>query len=465
MNLHDTIGAIATPNGVGAISIIRVSGTTSIEICDSVFKSKNPKKKLIDQKSHTLHFGVIYSGDQVIDEVLVSVFRNPKSFTGENSIEISCHASPYIQQEILELLQQNGVRIAEPGEFTFRSFMNGKLDLIQAESIADIIASQSKSSHQIAINQMRGNFSNELQQLRKKLIELLSCIELEIDFVEEDIKFSHRNDLENTLNDLKIRLNHLISSYQLGNVLKFGVPIVIIGQPNVGKSTLMNVLLNETRCIVSDIPGTTRDSIEEIINLQGIQFRFIDTAGIRKTDDIIESLGIEKTYQKAKSASIILYVYDENQTDHDQISVDLKLLENKNLDLILCKNKIDLKDQKNIDLQFITLNFKSVDSIKISAKNKKNLDLLKSILVKKVLHNEILDSDTILTNRRHLDILNEINDSIRVVFNNLKSEISLDVLAFNLKNVLKSFGKLTGESFDVDQDILGTIFSKFCIGK
>lgn len=466
MYLKDTIGAISTANGIGAIAIIRISGSNSIKICDSIFKSKNQKKKIVNQKSHTIHFGTIYFNNEIIDEVLISIFKEPHSFTGENVVEISCHASPYIQQKILELLYQKGVRHAEPGEFSFRSFMNGKLDLIQAEAISDLIASQSKILHQLAINQMRGSFSNELNELYKKLINFSALIELELDFSEENIKFVNRNKLKSILEELKIQINYLINSYKLGNVLKKGVPVAIVGRPNAGKSTLMNAIINENRSIVSSIPGTTRDSIEDIINLEGIEFRFIDTAGIHETNDIIEGLGIKKTYEKIKSASIIIYMYSETAINNKEIIEDLKSFKNKNAELIFCKNKIDLKNIKNFNIENLKICFKNITSIEISAKKKKNLNLLKSILIEKMINNKYFsNTNNIITNVRHLNLLIEINKSINIIFRDIEKNISEEILAFNLKNALNYIGKLIGKSIDVDKDILGTIFKNFCVGK
>lgn len=467
MYLKDTIGAIGTANGIGAIAIIRISGSNSIKICDSIFKSKNQKKKLINQKSHTIHFGIIYFNDEIIDEVLISIFKQPNSFTGENSIEISCHGSLYIQQKILEILYQKGVRTAEPGEFTFRAFINGKLDLIQAEAVCDLITSQSKILHQLAISQMRGFFSNKLHELYKKLINFSALIELELDFTEENIEFVNRNKLKYILTDLKSEINYFINSYKLGNVLKKGIPVVIVGRPNSGKSTLMNFIINENRSIVSPIPGTTRDSIEEIINLEGIDFRFIDTAGIHKTNDKIESLGIKKTYEKIKNASIIIYMYNEIEINNKEIIEDLISLKNKNAELIFCKNKIDLNNVINFDIDNIKIYFKNISSIEISAKKNQNLNLLKSILINKVKNNQYFNStnNIIITNVRHLNLLVNINKSINIIFRDIKKEISEEILAFNLKNALSNISKLIGKSIDIDKDILGTIFKNFCIGK
>lgn len=466
MYLKDTIAAIATPNGIGAIAIIRISGSNSIKVCDSIFKSKNKNKKLIDQPSHTIHFGIIYVKNDILDEVLISIFKKPNSFTGEDSIEISCHASPYIQNKILEILYEKGIRPAEPGEFTFRAFINGNLDLIQAESISDLIASESKSAHQLAINQMKGFFSTELNNLYNKLIHCSSLIELELDFSEENITFVNRNQLKNILKEIKIQINHLINSYKLGNVLKLGVSVVIVGRPNVGKSTLMNAILNENRSIVSSIPGTTRDSIEEIINLEGIQFRLIDTAGIHKTNNIIESLGIQKSYEKIKNASIILYMYNEKKITNKIIINDLISLKNKNAELIFCKNKIDLSNTKQFNIEQVKMFFKNINSIEISAKNKQNLNILNTTLINVVTNNPYYNNaNNILTNTRHLNLLLEIKKSINIITNNIQKKISEEILAFNLKNALDSIGKLIGKTIDIDKDILGTIFKNFCIGK
>lgn len=463
MNLNDTIGAIATGNG-GSISIIRVSGEKSIQICSEIFHPQNYKKKILLENSHTIHYGSIYYNNNLLDQVLISIFKKPKSFTGENIVEISCHASLYIQEKILEILQKKGMRIAEPGEFTFRAFMNKKLDLIQAESIVDIISSESEIMHKIAINQIKGNFSNELNKLRELFINFSSLIELELDFSEENIELLNRKDLKKILTKIQNRIKNLLNSYELGNVIKNGIPVVIIGKPNAGKSTLMNALLNENRVIVSNIPGTTRDSIEEVITLKGIDFRFIDTAGIHKSNNIIELIGIKKTYKKAKIASFIIYLYDFTISKYEHILEDLNLLNNKNAHLILCKNKIDLKNVLFPKIDF-NLNFKSVNLCEISAQNKKHLNILKSILTNTVLKTKELNSNIIITNARHLELLKKIDKSINKILLKLINENSLELLAYELKYILKYIGQITGHVIDNDKDILQNIFKKFCIGK
>lgn len=464
MNDVDTICAIATPNGIGAISVIRVSGKKSFEIIDGIFTSKS-KKKIFQTKTHTLHFGTLQDKEELIDEVLISVFKNPTSYTGEDSIEISCHSSPYIIQKILQLLIKKGARLANAGEFTQRAFLNGKLDLIQAESVADLIASNSEASHRIAINQMKGNFSKDLYEIREKLISFTALIELELDFSEEDVEFANREQLIILLNELEIRTSKLVQSFKLGNAIKNGVPVAIVGRPNAGKSTLLNALLNEERAIVSKIAGTTRDTIEEVYNVNGISFRFIDTAGIRATTDEIESLGIEKSFKKAKSAEIIVYLFDSKTTTKRDILDDIKVLENSNAHLIVAQNKIDENKKITISANdYSSFNFLTISLIDFSAKKKLFLDELKKLLISKILDENYLEANTIVSNVRHIECLTIINKTIPLVLEKLENKTSSELISFELKEILNQIGKLTGK-VDIDEDILGTIFGKFCIGK
>ncbi|MCB9202587.1 MAG: tRNA uridine-5-carboxymethylaminomethyl(34) synthesis GTPase MnmE [Flavobacteriales bacterium] len=465
MDFNDTICAIATPKGSGAIAVIRLSGSKTFDIIETVFAPKNKSIQLKKATTHTVHYGDFISDEnEFIDDVLISVFKNPKSFTGEDSLEISCHASPYIQQEILTQLQKQGARIANPGEFTMRAYFNGKMDLVQAESVADIIASQSKNAHTIAANQMKGSFSNELKQLRDKLINFTALIELELDFSEEDVEFANRNEFTKLLIEIQEKITPLIKSFRLGNAIKNGVPVAIIGRPNAGKSTLLNLLLNEERAIVSSVEGTTRDTIEETLNIDGTMFRFIDTAGIRKTEDEIESLGIKKSYEKAKNAEIIIYLYDAIKTNENQVFSDLQQIQNSQSHLIICQNKIDLSSETQLSRDELEDKFKSVSILSISAKNNVNISDLIGMLSKKTLESADIEKDIILTNSRHLEILTEISQTVDVIFQNIESGMSGELISFDLKSILKLIGKITGE-IDTDKDILGTIFGKFCIGK
>ena len=460
MFINDTICAQATANGTAAISIIRLSGENAIEICKKIFVSKNTN--FYDFKSHRIYFGNIQNGKNIIDEVLVSIFKAPNSYTGENSVEISCHGSAYICSKILELLIDNGARIAKHGEFTMRAFLNGKLDLSQAEAVADLISSNSKASHSLALSQMRGGFSNIIKDLRKELVNFASLIELELDFSEEDVEFADRKALTNLLDNLKYEITNLINSFAMGNVLKHGIPVAIIGKPNVGKSTLLNSLLNEEKAIVSEIPGTTRDSIEDILNINGITFRFIDTAGLRKSDDIIENIGIERTYQKLNQADIILYVVDIFETSVDEILASVEdfkqHIENKDKRIIIIANKTDLlmkTPQHFSDLL-------SLEVIFISAKRKENINLIAETLLKYVSTDTNPDK-TIISNLRHYEALSKTLDSINQIETGLINGIPGDLIAIDLKKALLHLGEITGEV--TNDEILTNIFANFCIGK
>lgn len=462
----ETICALATPTGPGAIAVIRLSGNKALEIGDAVFFKKKTKSEfqLSKAKSHTLHFGDIKDGNKIIDEVLIAVFKNPHSYTGEDTLEISCHGSVFIQQQIIKLLIAKGARMAEPGEFTLRAFLNGKLDLSQAEAVADLIASDSEASHQMAMQQMRGGFSKDIAELREKLINFAALIELELDFSEEDVEFANRDELRNLIENLRSRIKNLIDSFAAGNVFKNGVPVAIIGKPNAGKSTLLNTLLNEDRAIVSDIAGTTRDTIEEEINLNGVIFRFIDTAGIRNTADKVEAIGIEKTYEKISKAALVLYIFDVMNDSPELVKEDIQLIQQKtsssNIPIVIVGNKIDVTTLDNLKEKFKL----DIAPIYISAKCNFNIDELKEKLLS-LIDTGILKSDrTIVSNTRHLDALNKSLEALDMVLNGLDSHITGDFLALDIRKALQHLGEITGV-IDIDKDILGTIFSKFCIGK
>jgi tRNA modification GTPase len=454
-----TICALATAPGIGAIAIIRLSGEAAITICNKVFNGKD----LTQVETHTVHFGTIRDGDKVVDEVLVSVFKGKNSFTGENSIEISTHGSPYIQQQVIQLLIKNGAESAGPGEFTLRAFLNGKLDLSQAEAVADVIAANSETSHELAMQQMRGGFSNEIQKLRELLIHFASLIELELDFGEEDVEFADRDDLKALVTKLNSALTKLIHSFDYGNVIKSGVPVAIIGEPNVGKSTLLNALLNEERAIVSDIAGTTRDVIEDEINIKGIGFRFIDTAGIRETTDTIETLGIEKTFQKIDQASIVLLLVDASTITRAALDADIKKIsdriEGKNKRLIVIANKVDaMKDQEGLLKTFTGV--KNV--IFTSAKLKDNIKAIEEKLYDYI-QAGALNNDVVVTNARHYEALTKSNEALLKVLEGLDNNITGDFLAMDIRQALHYLGEITGDI--TTDDLLENIFSKFCIGK
>ena len=445
----DTICALATGGGISAIALLRISGDRSIEIVNKVF-SKNLTKK----ESHTVHFGNIIIDNKIIDEVVITIFKKNQSFTGEETVEISCHGSKYIQNKILEILINNGIRLANPGEYTMRAFKNGKLDLSQAESIADLIESESEAAHKTAIQHLRGGFSKKLKLLRQKLIDFASLIELELDFSEEDVEFANRNQLNNLLNELKSEINVLIDSFKLGNVIKNGIPVAILGAPNVGKSTLLNLLLNEDKAIVSDIAGTTRDSIEDEINIKGYNFRFIDTAGIRKTDDTIENLGIEKTINHADKSNIIIYLIDASQNIDNQLD-NIENLSNENQKKIIkVINKIDLN--KNLDIS-------TSEHILISAKENFGTDELKNRIFDFTNLNALDNNNTIVTNQRHYEQLKKTLSELKIAIEGLNNGLSGDLLAINIKQSLFHLGLITGEV--TTDDLLSNIFGKFCIGK
>ena len=453
----ETIIALATPSGMGAISVIRISGSKAISITEKLFKPKG-NKILSKQKSHTVHLGNLMKNNFVLDEVLVTIFNGPNSYTGEDTIEISCHGSTYIQQKIIDLYIENGIRVASPGEFTLRAFLNGKMDLNQAEAVADLIASENEGSHNLAIQQMKSGFSNDLKKLRSELLHFSSMIELELDFSQEDVEFAERNEFKKLINKITKELGDLINSFSSGNVLKNGIAVAIAGKPNAGKSSLLNTLLNEDKAIVSNIPGTTRDSIEDSLIIDGIKFRFTDTAGLRKTDDIIESKGIEKTKEKIRQAKILICLFDINDTNLDEISSDLESFKRKDLSVILVRNKIDLEiASKNLFKELKNLKF-----LEISANDNNSVNILKNKLLDEV---NILNphTDTIVSNSRHYQALINAMTAIKDVSNGLESNISGDLLSIDIRKSIEHLAEITGEI--TNDDVLGNIFSNFCIGK
>ena len=457
----DNILALASPPGTGAISLIRISGPESISIVDNIFDGIE-KIKLADLEENKVQLGYIMDNKRTIDKVLVTVFRNPKSYTGEDLVEISCHGSIFIQESIIQLLLNFDCRVAKPGEFTMRSFLNGKMDLSQAESVADLISSNSEASHKLAMNQMRGGFKSDINDLRTKLVNFASLIELELDFSQEDVEFANLKELNKLLNEISSSLKKLIDSFKTGNVIKNGIPIAIVGEPNTGKSTLLNSLLNEDRAIVSSIAGTTRDTIEDQINLNGVNCRFIDTAGIRSTDDEIESIGIERTFKKMAESEVIVFMIDYSVLDENKINyyVDyLNKIEDKfpNTKLITVLNKNDVKSNISVS------DLNKFNPIKISAKNKQNIESLTNEI--KIYINNLtsqIDNSTI-TNSRHYDLLNKTYDEIHKVKISISNNISSDLLAIDIKQAIYFLGELTGEISN--NEVLGNIFSKFCIGK
>ena len=472
---HDTIIALATASGNGPIAVLRVSGEKAITIADSLFRSIHEGKRLASQKSHTVHLGHIVENGRVIDEVLVSVFKNPNSYTGEEVVEISCHGSVYIQQEILQLFLRNGCRVANAGEFTLRAFLNGKMDLSQAEAVADLIASDNEASHQIAMQQMRGGFSSEISKLRQELLNFASLIELELDFSEEDVEFADRSQFKELIERITFVLKRLIDSFAVGNVIKNGIPVAIVGEPNVGKSTLLNALLNEERAIVSEIAGTTRDTIEDEISIGGIGFRFIDTAGIRETLDVVESIGIKKTFEKIDQAHVVIYlfeapsVFQENSKSADsfrKFKREIGELCNKypQKPILILANKIDqLSKDKLSQLDSYLQQLVDVQTIKISAKTGEGIEDLTDMLLNLINTGALKNNDTIVTNSRHYDALIKAFEEIQKVKYGLEIDLSGDLLAIDIRQALYHFGEITGEI--TNDDLLGNIFANFCIGK
>jgi len=450
---NDTIVALATAQGISAIAVIRLSGKDSFTITQKVFQGKN----LEDQPSHTLHFGNLRDGDHLIDEVLISVFKEPNSFTKENSVEISCHGSPVIIKEIIKALLKHGARLAEPGEFTKRAFLNGRFDLAQAEAVADLINAETDNARQAALNQMRGGFSREINTLREELIHFASLIELELDFGEEDVEFAKRDDLNRLIKRIQAYLQALIQSFDQGNVIKNGVPTVIAGKPNAGKSTLLNTLLNEDRAIVSDIPGTTRDVIEDEIVIGGINFRFIDTAGLRETQDVIEAMGVERTRERMKKASLIIYLFDLSVATLEEIHQEEDTLKALGIPYIKVGNKLDKAPAE------LTAALGKQDFIFISAESKLNIQELKDKILSHFHITTLKTGDVIVTNLRHYQNLLQTHESLDRVLGGLTQGITGDFLAMDIRQSLHYLGEITGAI--TTDDLLDNIFSKFCIGK
>ncbi|MCB9347617.1 MAG: tRNA uridine-5-carboxymethylaminomethyl(34) synthesis GTPase MnmE [Lewinellaceae bacterium] len=489
-NLTDTIVALATPSGVGAIGVIRLSGKDAIGIVNEVFHGKD----LAQQPTHTLHFGTLRNGEgRILDEVVVSLFVEPKSYTGENVVEVSCHGSGYILQEAIQLFIEKGARLAQPGEFTLRAFLNGRMDLSQAEAVADLIASSSRSSHAIALQQMRGGFSDEIQKLRQELLDFASLIELELDFAEEDVEFANRDELKKLVAKIQSIIHALIQSFKLGNVIKHGVNTVIAGRPNAGKSTLLNALLNEERAIVSEIAGTTRDTIEEVLNINGVQFRIIDTAGIREAEDTIEAMGVEKTMQKVAQSALLVYVFDVIRTQPEEVHADLAKLIHENVHVLVVANKMDLNPytkredyfgksevgsrkaeegdeevgswksegaEGTSDFQLPTSDFPWVP---ISAINNMNIGYLKEQLYEAVVTKQLNLESTIVANARHHEALQKAYESLERVMSGLEAGVTSDFVAMDIRGALHYLGEITGEIST--EDLLGNIFGRFCIGK
>ena len=452
----DTIAAIATPPGIGAIGVLRVSGEKAFIIINKLFPSKN----LAEQFANTLHIGYIKDGDKILDEVVISIFKNPSSYTGEDVVEISCHGSPYIQQKVLDAIIHNGARLAKPGEFTQRAFINGKLDLTEAEAVADLIESNTSASQNAALKNMRGGFSKILKDLREQLIQFSALIELELDFSEEDVEFADRQKFNNLLHELEIPVNNLLQSFQLGNVIKNGVSVAIVGSPNAGKSTLLNTLLNDNRAIVSEIAGTTRDTIEEIININGILFRLIDTAGIREHSmDVIENMGVVKSKEKIKQADVVLYLYDINNVTNENLSSIISDIKKQNKNVIPVANKIDDSSEKFLLQQKES----SKKSIFISAKMKTGIEELREKLFLLATGDKLLTENIVITNARHYAALNEVMISLKEIRKGIDDKISTDLLALDIRRCLHYLGEITGEI--TNEDMLDYIFSKFCIRK
>ena len=459
---NDTIVALATAHGSAAIAVIRLSGANAIQVVEPFFFTKSLKKKSLKNKpSHAVHFGLIIHQDVIIDEVLVTVFKSPHSYTGQDCVEISCHGSPFIQQQLLQLFLNFGARMAEPGEFTLRAFLNGKYDLSQAEAVADLIASNSSVSHQIAMLQMRGGFSSKIKLLRDNLINFASLIELELDFSEEDVEFANREELKDLIGKINGIIQKLISSFELGNVIKSGIPVAIVGKPNAGKSTLLNVLLEDDRAIVSEIPGTTRDTIEDEIVIEGVLYRFIDTAGIRTTTDIIEQIGVNKALEAMKKSAIIIYLFDTHEISCGDLKQEIELLKEHigNSQLVLVANKIDTENLSDLKSEFAAFE----NMIYISAKEQKNIQELKQRLVT-IFDTRALDaSDTIVTNARHVSALKNAETALLNVSKGLNTNIASDLLALDIRYALEELGTITGQV--TNDNLLETIFTRFCIGK
>ncbi len=452
--IEETIIALATPNGVGAIGVIRLSGPDAIAIANHVFRGKD----LTLQASHTIHFGQIVDDGVVLDEVLMSLFIAPRSYTRENVVEISCHGSNYIIESIIKLLIKNGARLAKAGEFTLRAFLNGQLDLSQAEAVADLIASNSKASQQIAMQQLRGGFSNQLQTLREQLVNFASLVELELDFSEEDVEFANRNQLKQLVHDITKVITQLIQSFELGNAIKNGVNTVIAGRPNAGKSTLLNTLLNEERAIVSHIPGTTRDTIEEILNIEGINFRLIDTAGIREATDAIEQIGVQRTMEKINQSALLIYVFDAANSTLAELNSDIESLQKPGVNMLIVANKVDMLTNEQVAMLASIPN-----CVSISAKEKLHIDALKSKIYAAAITHQLTGDEILVTNIRHIEALQKTETALVRLLAGINQHTTSDFLAMDIKQALHYLGEITGTV--TTDDLLDNIFSKFCIGK
>lgn len=460
-NVENTIVALSTPPGIGAIGVIRLSGAESIRIIAKLFEGKN----IVRAQSRTLHFGKLIYNERLLDEVVVSIFKNPNSYTGEDVVEISCHGSNFIIQEIIKACIELGAVLAKPGEFTQRAFLNGKIDLSQAESVADIIASENQRQLDLAFNQMRGGYSAEIQNLRQELIEFAALIELELDFSDEDVEFADRNHFSFLLQKIITTVSKLIHSFDLGNVIKSGIPVAIIGQPNVGKSTLLNALLQEDKAIVSDIAGTTRDFIEDVLNIGGYTFRFIDTAGLRETNDVLEAKGIERSLEKLLTAKIVLYLADIEQNFKEIVSEFSKLRINHGQTALILLNKSDkLVTCNAYDVEEAVATLSKTRTLELAASTGRNVEKLKEILIEVVEQERIAQGNMIVTNARHAEALNRTLVSIQQVQQGMQEGLSGDLLSVDIRTALQSLAEITG-SIETDRDILGTVFSKFCIGK
>jgi tRNA modification GTPase len=450
---QETIVALATAPGIGAIAVIRLSGADCIEVVNNIFRGSDLTKR----KSHTVHFGNIVDGEHIIDEVLATVFIGPNSFTKENSVEVSCHGSQYIINRIIQLLVKCGARLATPGEFTQRAYLNGRFDLAQAEAVADLIASENEAAHQTALNQMRGGISKEIKTLREKLVHFASMIELELDFGEEDVEFASRDDLKALILNIDIVLVKLIDSFQLGNVIKNGVPVVIVGKPNAGKSTLLNSLLEDEKAIVSEIPGTTRDLIEDELNIRGVKFRFIDTAGLRDTSDAIEAIGVERAEKKMDEASLIMYLFDLSTESLEVIQNQELMLIEKNKPYILVGNKLDKVEKEEEKLK------SNQHYISISAKDQDRMGRLIELIWSKSQMDNFQPGNVVVTNARHYQSLVNTQNSLHDVVRGIDNKITNDFLAQDIRHALHFLGEITGEI--TTDDLLANIFGKFCIGK